>query len=193
MPGGSGWIHRTRNLCCSLVNLAFGERRTICCSSGQSPQVPPSDMPPGRCGPMEPMPDASLVRQRPSEAASTRRQSGVAFNPVTWKPRGANMATRMVAVALTLALGIALANSVSTAQPTDRLHKVGIIINGGSRPFIDRFREDFTRLGYVDGKDVVIEPRFAEGNLERLPALADELVKLEVDVLRQILKVRLRR
>jgi hypothetical protein len=142
---------------------------------------------------MEPMPDASLVRQRSVRSSFNpppeRRSVQSSDLETTESKYGYEDGSSCV----DSWLGIALANSVSIAQPTDRLHKVGIIINGGSRPFIDRFREDFTRLGYVDGKDVVIEPRFAEGNLERLPALADELVKLEVDVLRQILKVRLRR
>ena len=43
--------------------------------------------------------------------------------------------------------------------------------------------KNFRKLGYVDGKNVTFEYRFAEGKLDRLPALAEELVRLKVDVL----------
>ena len=43
--------------------------------------------------------------------------------------------------------------------------------------------ESFARLGYVEGKNIAFEYRSAEGKLDRLPALADELVRLKVDVL----------
>jgi len=45
------------------------------------------------------------------------------------------------------------------------------------------FQREFSRLGYVDGKNVIFEYRYAEGKLDRLPALAEELVHLNVDVL----------
>ena len=48
---------------------------------------------------------------------------------------------------------------------------------------IDLFQREFTRLGYVDGKNVVFEYRYAEGKLDRLPALAEELVRQKVDVI----------
>ena len=48
---------------------------------------------------------------------------------------------------------------------------------------IDSFQHEFRKLGYVDGKNVTFEYRFAEGKLDRLPVLADELVRLKVDVL----------
>ena len=45
------------------------------------------------------------------------------------------------------------------------------------------FRDGLANLGYVEGRDIIIEPRFAEGRLERLPELAAELVRLNVDVI----------
>ncbi len=48
---------------------------------------------------------------------------------------------------------------------------------------IESFQREFSKLGYVEGKNIVFEYRYAEGKLDRLPALADELVRLKVDVL----------
>ena len=45
------------------------------------------------------------------------------------------------------------------------------------------FRQSLRDLGYVEGKDVVIEYRDAGGNCERLPAVADELVRMKVNVI----------
>jgi putative ABC transport system substrate-binding protein len=47
----------------------------------------------------------------------------------------------------------------------------------------DAFRERLRELGYVEGRNIIIEYRYAEGKLERLPALVDELVRLKVDVI----------
>jgi putative ABC transport system substrate-binding protein len=54
---------------------------------------------------------------------------------------------------------------------------------GRSLPLFGAFRQGLAELGYVEGRNVVIEPRFAERQSERLPDIAAELVRLKVDVL----------
>jgi putative ABC transport system substrate-binding protein len=50
-------------------------------------------------------------------------------------------------------------------------------------PFHDAFREGLRELGYIEGQTIIIEARFAQGKLELLPGIAEELVRTKVDVL----------
>jgi putative tryptophan/tyrosine transport system substrate-binding protein len=86
----------------------------------------------------------------------------------------------LVAVVL-LALGV-----IAEAQQPKRVPRIGFL--GGSSPSaisarIEAFRQGLRELGYVEGKNIVIEWRYAEGTFDRLPALAAELVRLKVDVI----------
>ena len=47
---------------------------------------------------------------------------------------------------------------------------------------IDTFRQEMSKLGWIDGRNITIEFRFAEQKLERLPELAAELVRLKVEL-----------
>jgi putative ABC transport system substrate-binding protein len=72
------------------------------------------------------------------------------------------------------------------AQQPARIPRVGILIpsSASSNPArVEAFRRRLRELGYVEGKNIVIEYRYAEGKLERLPDLAAELVQLKVDVI----------
>jgi putative tryptophan/tyrosine transport system substrate-binding protein len=86
-----------------------------------------------------------------------------------------------VAVAVVL-LAVAV---IAEAQQPAKVPRIGYLI-GGSRSSIsnrtEAFRQGLRELGYVEGKNIVIEWRSAEGKLDRLPALAAELVRLKVDV-----------
>jgi putative ABC transport system substrate-binding protein len=77
----------------------------------------------------------------------------------------------------------------SFAQQQGKVWRIGFL--GGrsrsttSKPdiFYDAFVQGLRELGYVEGQNLVVEWRFADGNYERLPSLASELVNLKVDVL----------
>jgi putative tryptophan/tyrosine transport system substrate-binding protein len=70
------------------------------------------------------------------------------------------------------------------AQQPTKLPRVGWLANyTATAPIYDGFRQGLHELGYVEGKNIIVEVRFAEGNLDRLPELARELARLDVDVI----------
>src|SRR6266498_35960 len=71
------------------------------------------------------------------------------------------------------------------AQQAAKVPRIGYLsVNlAGSSHMTEGFRQGLRDLGYVEGRNVVIEFRDAEGKVERLPALAAELVALKVDVI----------
>jgi putative ABC transport system substrate-binding protein len=83
------------------------------------------------------------------------------------------------------ALLFALCFPAEAQQPT-KIPRIGFLAATSPSAIstrIEAFRQGLGELGYVEGKNIVIEYRYAEGNLDRLPALAAELVRLNVDVI----------
>ena len=83
-------------------------------------------------------------------------------------------------------VGVILAPLGAEAQQAAKIPRIGILgasptAAAGSR--LEAFLQGLRDLGYVEGRDVVIEYRDAQGKLERLPDLAAELVELKVDVI----------
>jgi putative ABC transport system substrate-binding protein len=72
------------------------------------------------------------------------------------------------------------------AQQPKKIPRIGYVSGSGDAnnpgPFVEAFRQGLRDLGYVEGKNILVEFRFAEGQLERLPSLVAELVQLKVDV-----------
>src|SRR5262245_33761311 len=69
-------------------------------------------------------------------------------------------------------------------QPAGKVHRVGG--PGASSPslgFYKAFRQGLRELGWVEGENIVIDSRFAEGRLDLLPDLAAELVRLNVEII----------
>jgi putative ABC transport system substrate-binding protein len=78
--------------------------------------------------------------------------------------------------------------AAAAAQPPEKVPRVGYLSPGSpSEPFRQRrfeaFRHGLRELGYVEGQTIALEPRWAEGSYERYPALAADLVRLQVDVI----------
>ena len=74
------------------------------------------------------------------------------------------------------------------AQPAGKVYRIGYLPSGfkevpGSNPGLAPFSQSLRELGYVEGRNVTLEIRYAEGRTERFPALAAELANLKVDVL----------
>ena len=72
------------------------------------------------------------------------------------------------------------------AQPARRLPHVGYLFSfilAEGRHLWEACRQGLRELGYVEGQNIVLEPRWADGRHERLPELAAELVRLRVDVI----------
>jgi putative ABC transport system substrate-binding protein len=85
---------------------------------------------------------------------------------------------------LVLALGLAWLSLAANAQQPEKLPRLGWLGNfAATLPIYDGFRQGLRELGYVEGKNIIIEARWAEGNLDRLPELARELARLNVNVM----------
>jgi putative ABC transport system substrate-binding protein len=84
------------------------------------------------------------------------------------------------------ALLLALCFSAEAQQPAGRVPTIGYLTTAAEttpNPYVEAFRQGLRDLGYVEGKNIHIEYRYAGGKSERLPELAQELVRLKVDVL----------
>jgi putative ABC transport system substrate-binding protein len=81
--------------------------------------------------------------------------------------------------ALLLALGMP-----AGAQQSGKVSRIGILRTGSAPdPFVEAFRQGLRDLGYVEGQNIAIEYKWAEGKNERLPKLAADLVELKVNVI----------
>jgi putative tryptophan/tyrosine transport system substrate-binding protein len=94
------------------------------------------------------------------------------------------MAWKTIIVVWLVALTLAPLGPVD-AQQQAKIPKIGwlAVRPASAASMIESFQREFGKLGYVEGKNIVFEYRYAEGKLDRLPALADDLVRLKVDVL----------
>jgi putative ABC transport system substrate-binding protein len=93
---------------------------------------------------------------------------------------------KTVVVIVALALSIFVAPLAAKAQPRAKVPRIGFLGSSSPSPYepiIDALRQGMRELGWVEGHNITIEFRWAEGELERLPALAAALARLEVDVL----------
>jgi putative ABC transport system substrate-binding protein len=99
--------------------------------------------------------------------------------------REAKMMKAKICLRLLATFVLVTASFVEAQQPA-RIPRIGILIPSSASFFsarVEAFRQRLRERGYVEGKNIAIEYRYAEGKLERLPDLAAELVRLKVDVI----------
>ncbi len=87
---------------------------------------------------------------------------------------------------LPLIAGIGTSLTIAEAQQPEKIPRIGFLAAGSdasSAPLTEAFRQGLRELGYVEGKSIIIEYRYAEGRLERFSGLAAELVRLKVDII----------
>src|SRR6266496_1477804 len=88
----------------------------------------------------------------------------------------------MTIVFICLLLTVLLPSGFLGAQQTKKVPRIGFV-SASRQPWDEAFRQGLHELGYVEGQNITIEYRYAEGKFERLSDLAGELVRLKVDVI----------
>jgi len=86
----------------------------------------------------------------------------------------------------TLAGGLLAALPTAEVQPSGRTPRIGFMEAGApsaNQHFLDAFKRGLRELGYVEGHNITIEERWAEGKNDRFPALVAELIRIKVDVM----------
>ena len=93
---------------------------------------------------------------------------------------------RLIGLAVILAVSLVLAPLAAEGQQAGKIYRIGMLettsmaLNAAN---LDAFRQGLRELGYVEGRNFMIEYRSADGRRERFPELATELVRLKVDVI----------
>ena len=119
-----------------------------------------------------------LTVRRTEERLITGRSMTVVRSP--W-----SVVSKAILCLALCAMLFALSYSASAQQPK-KVPRIGFIVGASASSVAartDAFRQGLRALGYVEGKNIVIEYRYAEGKTDRLPALAAELVGLKVNVI----------
>jgi putative ABC transport system substrate-binding protein len=89
-------------------------------------------------------------------------------------------------IAAVLAAVVLSSAHLSEAQQAKKVYRIGYLDGtspAASAARIEAFRQGLRELGYIEGNNIAIEYRYAAGNLQKLPELAAELVRLNVDVI----------
>jgi putative ABC transport system substrate-binding protein len=99
------------------------------------------------------------------------------------------LADQNLKLAGVVAIGVAFAlfDAAAQAQQPAKLPRIGVVSADGDRstpgPQVEAFRQGLRDLGYVEGKNILVEYRYVEGKSDRIPGLVAELVQLKVDAL----------
>ena len=93
------------------------------------------------------------------------------------------MKSKVVRFVAAAAVMLLACSAIAQAPRAPKAYRIGFVSPSSPGPTFDAFRQGLRELGYVEGRNVVIEARFAEGRPERLPVLVAEVIGLKVDVL----------
>src|SRR5262245_30313439 len=99
--------------------------------------------------------------------------------------RGSETLIRRINVCLLLTL-LLFTVSPADAQQTGKIFRIGFLdasTASGMAGLLEAFRQELSKLGWIEGKNITIEYRFAEQKRERVPELAADLVRLKVDLI----------
>jgi ABC-type uncharacterized transport system substrate-binding protein len=88
-------------------------------------------------------------------------------------------------IGFAIAFTLSLTSLLAEAQPvgTPRIGFLGVGTAVGDRRLVSAFRQGLSDLGWIESKTIAIEYRWAEGSADRLPSLAQELIRLKVDII----------
>jgi putative ABC transport system substrate-binding protein len=89
-------------------------------------------------------------------------------------------------VICSLLTGFLFTVSLAQAQQSGKIFRIGFLdasTASGSAVLVEAFRQELSKLGWIEGKNIAIEYRFAEQKNERVPELAADLVRLKVDLI----------
>ena len=92
---------------------------------------------------------------------------------------------RRIVICLPLTVFLLTVSSANAQQP-GKIFRIGFLDTStasGSAVLVEAFRQELSKLGWIEGKNITIEYRFAEQKTERLPELAADLVRLKVDLI----------
>ncbi len=84
---------------------------------------------------------------------------------------------------ITFIAGVAVARPFPLAAQQPKLPRIGVLLTANPEPFWTEFRAGLREHGYIEGQNIAFEFRSADGKLNLLRALADELVRLKVDII----------
>src|SRR5262249_18083237 len=94
--------------------------------------------------------------------------------------------SRRVLVLFCLLITVLLITGFAEAQQLAKIPRIGFLSGSGDPNTpglqLDAFRRGLRELGYIEGKNILVEYRYVEGRVDRIPSLVAELMQLKVDV-----------
>src|SRR5215510_13156185 len=93
---------------------------------------------------------------------------------------------KAAASSILVAAAVLVFAGIAEAQQPGKIFRIGFLANNtasGNAVLVDAFRQELSKLGWIEGKNIALEYRYAEGKNDRLPELAADLVRLKVDVI----------